>query len=31
MDAYTVETMEPLVLDCRPPLSEMYTLSPFVW
>jgi len=26
-----VEATESLMLDARPPLSEMYTLSPFVW
>jgi len=28
---FAVETSEPLTLDAGPPLSEMYTLSPFVW
>ncbi len=28
---FELEAVEPLVLDCKPPLSEMYTLSPFVW
>lgn len=28
---FTVETTEALMLDAKPPLSEMYTLSPFVW
>ena len=31
MGTFKVEATEPLVLDCKPPLSEMYTLSPFVW
>ena len=31
MPGFTVETMEPLTLDAKPPLSKMYTLSPFVW
>ena len=31
MDRFILEAAEPLVLDCKPPLSEMYTLSPFVW
>ncbi len=31
MSHFELEVMEPLVLDCKPPLSEMYTLSPFVW
>ncbi len=31
MPRFAVEMSEPLTLDARPPLSEMYTLSPFVW
>ena len=31
MPGFTIESQEPLALDARPPLSEMYTLSPFVW
>ena len=31
MTSFALETTEPLTLDARPPLSEMYTLSPFVW
>lgn len=31
MGEYEIEATERLVLDCKPPLSEMYTLSPFVW
>ncbi len=31
MSHFEVEATERLVLDCKPPLSEMYTLSPFVW
>lgn len=28
---FTARETEPLTLDAQPPLSEMYTLSPFVW
>lgn len=28
---FKIEATDRLVLDCKPPLSEMYTLSPFVW
>ncbi|MDQ2687454.1 MAG: hypothetical protein M3Y28_06260 [Armatimonadota bacterium] len=28
---FQLETIEPLTLVTQPPLSEMYTLSPFVW
>jgi len=28
---FSLERTEALTLDARPPLSEMYTLSPFVW
>ncbi len=28
---FKIEATDKLVLDCKPPLSEMYTLSPFVW
>ena len=31
MSHFEVEATERLTLDCKPPLSEMYTLSPFVW
>ena len=31
MARFKVEGTERLVLDCAPPLSEMYTLSPFIW
>ena len=31
MTTFTVEKIEPMGLDCDSPLSEMYTLSPFVW
>ena len=31
MSDFHVERQEMLTLDCAPPLSEMYTLSPFVW
>jgi predicted GH43/DUF377 family glycosyl hydrolase len=31
MNHFEVEATERLTLDCKPPLSEMYTLSPFVW
>jgi predicted GH43/DUF377 family glycosyl hydrolase len=31
MKKFTLEKIEPMRLDCGPPLSEMYTLSPFVW
>ena len=31
MSHFKLEMTERLVLDCKPPLSEMYTLSPFVW
>ena len=31
MTEFILEATEPLTLECKPPLSEMYTLSPFVW
>lgn len=31
MTDFTVKAIEPLSLKREPPLSEMYTLSPFVW
>ncbi len=31
MSVFQVGATEALTLDARPPLSEMYTLSPFVW
>ena len=31
MPHFTVQATEPLTLAAAPPLSEMYTLSPFVW
>lgn len=31
MDTFTLEGTTPLTLEAAPPLSEMYTLSPFVW
>lgn len=31
MTAFTVEQTAPLQLLCTSPLTEMYTLSPFVW
>ena len=31
MRRFTVQAIEPLTLAAVPPLSEMYTLSPFVW
>ena len=31
MTNFRVDKIEPLTLQCGPPLSEMYTLSPFVW
>jgi predicted GH43/DUF377 family glycosyl hydrolase len=31
MSPFTVQTIEPLTLEAKPPLSEGYTLSPFVW
>lgn len=30
-EPFRVEATEPLTLQCRPPLSQMYTLSPFIW
>ena len=30
-NGFEVEVTERLTLDCEPPLSGMYTLSPFVW
>ncbi len=30
-DSFLVEATEALTLDARPPLSDTYTLSPFVW
>ena len=31
MTGFIVGKIEPFRLDCGPPLSDMYTLSPFVW
>lgn len=31
MSRFNVEKIEPLSLESVPPLSEMYTLSPYIW
>ena len=31
MSRFNVEKIDPLSLESVPPLSEMYTLSPYIW
>ena len=31
MNGFVVQAAEPLILEAKPPLSQMYTLSPFAW